>query len=85
MRTNEEKLEKSTSFVKVNIPPIVQQQIMVMFDDTMNINMRKNYRDNIQAIQDVCAEAIKKFDRETMVSNKNYKPKIRAAWASDVI
>jgi len=86
MLTNEDKITKATSFVKANIPPVIENQIRGMFDDTVNVNIRKNYRDNLEAIISVCNEAIRKFDRnsvETAMRDTNRKSKIRAAYSYD--
>lgn len=87
MITNEDKINKNTSFVKVNIPPQVENYIRAMFDDTTKPNIRKNFRDNVESIRNICDEAIRKFDREIVENaNKdvNRKSKIRAAYSYDV-
>lgn len=68
-----------------NIPPILREYILAMFDDkNNNINVRKNYRDNIDTIRAVCEEALKKFDRDQMKyvnSGKHRRSVIRSAHA----
>lgn len=72
--------EKSNS-----IPPILREYILAMFDDkNNNINVRKNYRDNIDTIRAVCEEALKKFDRDQLKyvnSGKQRRSVIRSAHA----
>lgn len=68
-----------------SIPPILREYILAMFDDkNNNINVRKNYRDNIDTIRAVCEEALKKFDRDQLKyvnSGKQRRSVIRSAHA----
>jgi|688.fasta_scaffold2084390_2 hypothetical protein len=67
------------------IPPILREYILAMFDEKANsVNVRKNYRDNIDTIRAVCDEAVKKFDRDQLKyvnSGKQRRSVIRAAHA----
>jgi hypothetical protein len=67
------------------IPPILREYILAMFDEKTNsVNVRKNYRDNIDTIRAVCDEAVKKFDRDQLKyvnSGKQRRSVIRAAHA----
>lgn len=67
------------------IPPILREYILAMFDDKANsVNVRKNYRDNIDMIRAVCDEAVKKFDRDQLKyvnSGKQRRSVIRSAHA----
>ena len=77
MKVNE---DKSNS-----IPPILREYILAMFDEkTNNVNVRKNYRDNVDNIRAVCEEALKKFDRDQLKytnTNKTRRVTIRSAHA----
>ena len=51
MKVSEDKANSS--------PPILREYILAMFDEkTYNINVRKNYRDNVDNIRAVCEEAL---------------------------
>lgn len=67
------------------LPPILLEYVKIMFDEKTNINVRRNYRDNIDAIRQICDEAVKKFDRDQIKfinsSHKNRKTTIRSAHA----
>lgn len=68
------------------IPPILREYIIAMFDDKKNsINVRKNYRDNVETIRTLCDEALKKFDREhtksVTINSKHRRSVIRSAHA----
>ena len=67
------------------IPPILREYILAMFDEkTNNVNVRKNYRDNVETIRAVCDEAVRKFDRDQLkYTNTNSKRRsvIRSAHA----
>ena len=70
-----------------SIPPILREYILAMFDEkTYNINVRKNYRDNVDNIRAVCEEALKKFDRDQLKytnTSKNRRSVIRSAHAPE--
>jgi hypothetical protein len=72
MKVNEEKTNI--------IPPILREYILAMFNEkTNNVNVRKNYRDNVETIRAVCDEAVRKFDREQLkYTNTNTNSKRRS-------
>lgn len=46
------------------IPNIVRDYIVNMFNDNLKTHIRDNYKDNLIYIRDICDEAIKKYDKE---------------------
>lgn len=47
-----------------NIPPTIQDWIQNLFHPNMPLNIRENYRDNLERVARVATEAVAKFDRE---------------------
>jgi len=49
-----------------NVPPIIAQYITNAFDSTLREHVRRNYRDNLDKIIEVCQAAIKEFDKKEL-------------------
>lgn len=47
-----------------NLPPMIHDWINNLFNVNIPINIRENYRDNLDRVVRVASEAITKFDRE---------------------
>lgn len=55
------------------VPPIIETYITNMFDKSVNKNIRNNFRDNLSNIRDVVDEAIRKFERDSLLEESNLK------------
>jgi len=47
-----------------NIPPMIHDWIVTLFDAKTPVNVRENYRDNLERVSKLAMEAVQKFDRE---------------------
>ena len=69
------------------VPPIIETYITNMFDKSINRNIRNNFRDNLANIRDIVDEAIRKFERDSLLeesnSKNNKRSRIRSAHSYD--
>lgn len=46
------------------LPPLIEGWITNLFNDSNPLHIRENYRDNLDRVARVAAEAVAKFDRK---------------------
>lgn len=60
---------------EINLPPMITDWIQKLFQTTIPVNVRENYRDNLERIARIATEAVIKFDRERDKRNKLHQVK----------